>query len=90
MFRFLRFIIEVLGWLQIVVVPLIVSAGIGFLVYNANPTTSRIIIALAIVLVGLITGIVLATRVWKKTGTTKYLSRISETPDMYEDEEKSK
>jgi len=85
MFKVFAFIIEGIGWLQIVAGPFILGLGLGFWVYSSLENTTGIILAIVIASLGLCIGILWATRVWKKTGTTKFLSRISETPDLDED-----
>ena len=76
------YFIEVLGWLQIVASPLVISLVIGGFVYFSNPSNSRLILAVLIVLIGLVIGIVWATNVWRKKGTNQYLTTIRSSPDF--------
>lgn len=76
------YFIEILGWLQIVASPLVISLVIGGFVYFPNPSNSRLIIATLIVLIGLVIGIVWATNVWRKKGTNHYLKTIRSSPDF--------
>ena len=76
------YFIEIMGWLQIVASPLVISLVIGGFVYFSNPTSARLIIATLIVLLGLIVGIVWATSVWRKKGTNHYLTTIRSSPDF--------
>lgn len=80
--RFFEIFTEVMGWLQIVASPLLVGLGIGAIIYFPHPSTINLIIALSIVMVTLIFGIILATRIWKKKGTIWFLSRIMATPEL--------
>ena len=82
MFKVLEFLTEAIGWLQIVASPLLIGLGIGALVYFSNPTELRMIIGISVAVLGLIIGIVWATRVWKKYGTVRFLSRIIATPEL--------
>jgi hypothetical protein len=86
---FFEYATEVIGWLQIVASPLLGGLLIAALIYFSNPTILRLLIAIGIALIGLIVGIVFATRIWKKQGTMHFLSRVSATPELDNlDEEK--
>ncbi len=82
MFRVLEFITEAIGWLQIVASPLLIGLGIGALVYFSHPTELRMIVGISVAALGLVIGIVWATRIWKKYGTMRFLSRIIATPEL--------
>ena len=82
MFKILEFITEAIGWLQIVASPLLIGLGIGALIYFSHPTELRMITGIGVAALGLIVGIVWATRVWKKYGTMRFLSRIIATPEL--------
>jgi len=65
--------------------------AIGFGIYTSNPNTTRIIIAISVAFVGLIIGVIWATKVWKKKGTMNFISKIYESPDLdYLDEDNQK
>lgn len=85
---------EVIGWIGIAISPTLMGGIIGYFVYNSNPTLFRLILAILIALIGLVVGIIWATKVYKsKNGTVWFLSRISATPefdDLEEKEEKEK
>jgi hypothetical protein len=73
---------EIMGWLQIVASPFLAAVILGTIIYFSKPTTTRLVIAVAIVTIGLVIGIIWATRVWKKKGTIHYMSRIMATPEL--------
>ena len=73
---------EVVGWLQIVASPLLFGLIFGANVYFSDPTTLRLVIGIGIALVGLIVGIVFATRVWKKQSTMYFVSSVMATPEL--------
>ncbi len=73
---------EIMGWLQIVASPLLLGSVIGFLIYVSNPNTTRLLCGIGIALLGLIIGIIWATRVSKKNGASNYVSRISASPEL--------
>ncbi len=74
--KILQLIPEIIGWLQIAFSPTLIAAIIGFAVYlkwsNSNGQTAAVIIVVA----GFTTGAVWATRIWRKYGTTAWLSGI--------------
>lgn len=85
---FFDYVFEVIGWLQIVASPLLAGVVVGALIYFSNPSGWRLVLALVI---GLIVGIIFATRVWKKHGTMHFVSRVMATPELDNlDEEKDK
>ena len=73
---------EIMGWLQIVASPFLAVSIIGAFIYFSKPNTTRLIVAIAIVTIGLIIGIIWATRVWRKKGTIHFMSRIMATPEL--------
>ncbi len=74
--------IESIGWLQIVASPLLIGSVIGFIVYLTIPDLTGTIIGISIAAIGLIIGIIWATRVWKRKGTIEYVSRLSASPEL--------
>ncbi len=88
---FFDYFTEVIGWLQIVASPLLLGLIIAAFIYFSNPTLWRLIIAIGVALLGLIVGLVFATRIWKKQGTIHFVSRIMATPELDDlEEEKDK
>ena len=81
---------EIIGWLQIVASPFLAASVIGAIIYYSKPNTTRLIIAIAIVTIGLIIGIIWATRVWRKKGTIHFMSRIMATPELDNNDEDQK
>lgn len=73
---------ESLGWLKIVASPLLIGGIAGMVIYLSKPDITGLVAGLIITLAGLVTGIVWATKVWKKQGTMNFLSRAEASPDM--------
>ena len=73
---------ELVGWFQIFASPFLVGLIIGSIIYLPKPNTLRFIIAILITILGLVTGIVWATTVWKKRGTVHFMSKITATPEL--------
>ncbi len=80
--RIIEFALKIIAWLAIVVSPLIFGLIIGALIYLSKQDTLGLILACAVVLVSLILGIILATRIWKKQGTINFIARIRATPEL--------
>ena len=72
---------EIFGWIQIVASPLILGLVIGR-VGLFSRDTNGLIIGISIAAIGLILGIIWATRVWKKEGTINFMSKIIRTPEL--------
>lgn len=82
MFKFFNFLLELFGWLKIVASPLLIFLIIGGIIYFPNPTQLNLIIAMAVIILGLLIGILWANKIWKTKGTISFLSQISATPDL--------
>ena len=80
--NFFEIMTEIFGWLQIVLFPFFIASVIGFFVYTSNPNITRFILGIFIAFIGLIAGIIWATRIWKKKGTINFISRVSASPEL--------
>lgn len=74
--RFLKILLEVIGWLQIVISVTLIAGFIGFLIYLRWSNETGKYIVLSIISIGFIVGTVIATRIWKRYGTIAWLSKI--------------
>ncbi len=70
-------ITEVMGWLRIVASPVLIGLGIGAFIYFSHPITTRLVLGIFVAAAGFVTGIIWATKVWKRKGTIWFLSRIT-------------
>jgi len=87
-----EYALEFLGWLKIMASPLFIGIVIGLFIYLPAPNDTRLLIASIITFVGLIIGIILATRIWLRKGTMDYLAEIMASHDfdhMNDDNDKS-
>lgn len=84
MFKFLAFLIEVFNWIRIVLSPTLIGCIIGVLIYSSNEHTTGLIIGGTFCLAGFVVGIIWATKIWKRKGTTQFMSRIYASPDIDE------
>lgn len=82
MIRLLEFFTELIAWLQIVATPLLIGLGIGALVHYMIPNAAGLIIGMSIASIGLIVGLLWATKIWKTTGTIWFISRAMATPEL--------
>lgn len=90
MIRFLQLFTETIGWLRIALSPFLIALLIGAIIYFNLHNTLGIVLGIGIAGIGLIIGIVWATRIWKKQGTNVFLSRIIATPELDNKEEEEK
>ena len=81
---FFNFLLEVFGWVRIVASPFLIGSLIGFCVYISKPDTTRLIIAIIIASIGLLSGIIWATKVWRKGSTMDYTAMTSHDLDKYD------
>jgi hypothetical protein len=85
-----KWITSIIAWLQIVASSLFIGIVIGFIVYYNIPSITGLVLGIVISAIGLIIGIVWASRVWKKRGTVEFISEINSSPDFdkWNEEEK--
>lgn len=85
MHHFFEKIAEIIGWFFIVASPLTLSLLVAAFIYFSNPSILRLIIAILVILLGIIIGIIWATKVYKsKRGTVGFLSRVNTPPQNEE------
>jgi len=80
--NFFEFMTESFGWIQIVISLLLLTGIPSFFFYTSNPSTTRLVIGIAITALGLVFGIIYATKIWKKRGTVDFISRSSASPEL--------
>ena len=78
MYKFLEKLVEVLSACRIALSPILMAYIIGAIVFFSNPAANTKAIAIGIVITGIVAGILWATKIWKKMGTTKFISKINE------------
>lgn len=81
-FKVFEFITELIGWLQIIASPLLIGLAIGAIIYFPNPSMTRLVLGIMVATIGLVVGIIWATKKWKGKGTIFFLSRIMATPEL--------
>lgn len=89
-FRVFEFMTGAIGWLQIVASPLLIGLIVGAIIYFSNPTTTRLVLGISVATLGLIIGIIWATKQWKRKGTIWFMSGIMATPELDNQDEETK
>ncbi|WP_146171825.1 hypothetical protein [Flavobacterium magnum] len=79
-------ITEIVGWLQIVASPLLICGAIAAVIYFSSPSFERLLLAAIMVLIGLTVGIIFANKIMRTKGTVWFMSRISATPELDEND----
>jgi uncharacterized membrane protein YeaQ/YmgE (transglycosylase-associated protein family) len=80
--KILEWITSFFSWLQIVFFPTFIGAIAALIFYYNYSSNMGLIIAISIGILGLVIGVTLATRIWKKQGTTAFISRASASPEL--------
>ena len=86
--KFIEWFVEFFSWMKIVLSPLFIGAIVGGIYYGYHQNRNGIIIGSCIAGVGLIIGIIWATRVSKKEGATNFLARNDSSPELDKPDEK--
>jgi hypothetical protein len=73
---------EIIGWLQIFASPFLIGVLVGGVVYFSIGNKTGLVIGSIFAGSGLIVGIIWATRVWRKEGTNRYMSRAMSSPEF--------
>ncbi len=76
------FLLEVYGFLRIIASPLLIASAIGLGIYIYDPNLVRLVIAIVLASIGLIIGIIWATKIWRRQGTMNYISTVMSSPDF--------
>lgn len=77
----MRILIELINWLRIAISPLLIGVLFGGLVY-LKMGDDGFVPGLLITAIGGIVGVIWATKIWKKQGTTNFISRIDASPEL--------
>ena len=80
--KIVEFITEMIAWLQIVISPIIISILLAVVVYYFKQDRIGMILGILILVGGIITGIVWATRIYRKRGTVNFMAKVSSNPEL--------
>lgn len=84
MFKFIEYYTEVLAWIWIVVSFSLLGGIVGALLYFIIADTAALIIGIIIGIAGIITGLYLAIKAWRTTGTVNFISGVAKNRWPYE------
>lgn len=73
---------ELMGWFQIFAALFLTGLLLGLVAYLTIDNEVGFIVGLSLSVLGFVAGVIWATRVYRKTGTSRYLTRIMATPDV--------
>ncbi len=80
--RIFDYLLEAIGWIRIIASPFLIGVVIAAIIYLPNPNSTRLVIAISLTVLGLIVGIMWASKVSKSGSTFTFVSRILGTPDL--------
>ncbi|QLH47641.1 MAG: hypothetical protein HWD58_19720 [Bacteroidota bacterium] len=87
MYNFFEKLLEIVGWFRIMISPTLIGGIAGIIIFNEYPSLIGKLTALGIGFIGLLIGIIWATRIYKSPkGTIYFMSRVSATPELDEKE----
>jgi len=76
------FITEIIACLQIAISPIIISILLAAAVYYYKQDRIGLILSIIILLAGIITGVIWATRIYRKRGTVNFMAKVSSNPEL--------
>ncbi len=82
MSKVLETLSEIISWIEIAISPTLIGAILGFLFFLKFKNSNGIIGGIIILLIGVIIGVIWATRIWKTKGTSNFMSRINAMPEL--------
>ena len=82
MHKIFELITEIVGWILIALSPTLLGIAFGLGIYYNFPNTIGMIIGIFVAVVGIIIGMIWATKKFKTTGTIHFLSRVSATQEL--------
>ena len=80
--KFIEYLTKVIAWFQIAVSPAAIGLIAGFFIYRGIPGPFGFFSGIAVAALGVVGGMVWATRVWIKRGTVDHLSKVIGTPEL--------
>jgi hypothetical protein len=84
MLKSIAYFIEIINWIKIVLSPTMLGVFLGYIIYYNYPTKYGLIGGISLSSLGLLIGIVWATKIWKSKGTSFFMSRVEASPDIDE------
>jgi F0F1-type ATP synthase assembly protein I len=85
--NFFELFTELIGWLSIAISPFVIGSFIGLIIYSYKTDKTSLLIAILIACLGLVAGVIWATRIWRKRGTISFLSKLNSSERIQTEEE---
>ena len=82
MYKIFELTTEIVGWILIALSPALLGIAFGIGIYYNFPNTIGMVIGIFVAVIGIIIGMIWATKKFKTTGTIHFLSRVSATPEL--------
>lgn len=80
-YSLMKIFIELISWFRIAVSPTLIGTLIGGIVY-LKMGDDGFVPGIVITAMGGIIGVLWATKIWRKQGTTYFISRIDASPEL--------
>lgn len=90
MIKFLELLTESIGWLRIFASPFLIGLFLAAVAWFNLPQPYAVLLAVLLIALGAFIGGYWATKMWKSTGTMRFLSRTMATPELDKKEEENK
>lgn len=84
MVRFFKIALEVIAWLNILIVTILIIGGIGYIVYIKNDNVFGLSAFIVFIVLGISLGLYIAERVRKNIGCSTLLFRVFTSYDVTE------
>jgi len=82
---------EIIGWIEIFLSPFLIGLVLATIIYFSFDSILATIISILIAIIGTFFGIKFATKIYNsKEGTIHFVSRVSASPEVDEEENKIK
>lgn len=88
MHKLIQFLFESIGWIKIMLSPILITSLLNIILFSMFTHPFILVLGLCLSLFGLVLGIYLANKAWKKTGTMNFLSRPMFMPELENNQEK--
>ncbi len=79
--KLIAYILEIIAWLSIALMPTVLGCGLGALIYYAEPSKFRLALGISTAIISVIGGVLWATHISKTRGALKFMTRYPHDHD---------